>query len=533
VDKDPPRAGSDETTSTVPDGEPSRPTPTRLATGTSSTLERAATTPAEPPDEAVRLVLPRTLTPLPTSTVRFMLALQGGSPVGEYVIQDQIGEGAMGTVYSAIQPLIGKTVAIKVLKPELCMNQVTIDRFINEAQAVNRIGHPNIVDVFSLGELPDGRAYMVMEWLRGEDLKARLTRGPLSVADACDILDGIARALDAAHAKDIVHRDLKPDNVFLHQIESGPVMVKLLDFGIAKLMRAQKMEKTATGNMLGTPRYISPEQARGIDVTHRSDIYSLGVMAYEMLAGRPPFQGETAMDLVIKHLSESPPPLSQFTRVPRALEHCVMRMIEKDPAQRPTLTEVRQILVDPTRKLARPPLLRRAPLIAGGVVLAGVAGFVAWKLATGGRDTAEVAAPAPIAKVEPPPVAAAVDHKPDKKVDEIEAPVTAPRRGTLEVRLDKPDGAIVLVDNHEWRGKQEIEEGEHDVEVRANGGSRKRRVKIGAGESQVVMMDVPAPVARPPVNVAAKRPPPPPPVKKPPPPPPTTKLDENVILRPK
>src|SRR5882724_3491112 len=206
----------------------------------------------------------------------FMLELTEGAPVGEYEIQNQIGEGAMGTVFSAIHPLIGKKVAIKVLKPELCANQGSIDRFVHEAQAVNKIGHPNIVDVFSLGELPDGRAYMVMEWLRGEDLKTRLARGPVSVPDACDILDGIARALDAAHGKQIIHRDLKPDNVFLHKVDDGPLMVKLLDFGIAKLVRVTPgTEKTQTGNMLGTPKYISPEQARGISVDYRSDIYSL------------------------------------------------------------------------------------------------------------------------------------------------------------------------------------------------------------------------------------------------------------------
>ncbi len=230
----------------------------------------------------------------------FIIALQEGSPVGEYEIQAQIGEGAMGTVYSAIHPVIGKRVAIKVLKPELCASPSQIGRFIAEAKAVNKIGHPNIVDVFSLGELPDGRAYFVMEWLRGEDLKVRLARGPIPVPEACDVLDGIARALDAAHVKDIVHRDLKPDNVFLHQVVNGPIMVKLLDFGIAKLVKqgGKGLDKTNTGDMLGTPRYISPEQARGINVDHRADIYSLGVMAYEMLAARPPFHGESAMDLV-------------------------------------------------------------------------------------------------------------------------------------------------------------------------------------------------------------------------------------------
>src|SRR5438874_495257 len=165
-----------------------------------------------------------------------------------------------------------------------------------------------------------------MELLRGEDLKKRLARGPMMVDDAIDILDGIARALEAAHGKGIIHRDLKPDNVFLHKVDDGPRMVKLLDFGIAKLVRATPgTEKTQTGNMLGTPRYISPEQARGINVDPRSDIYSLGIMSYEMLAGRPPFQAESAMDLVVMHLSEPPPALSLFAKVPKSLEQCVMR----------------------------------------------------------------------------------------------------------------------------------------------------------------------------------------------------------------
>ncbi len=329
----------------------------------------------------------------------FIITLQEGSPVGEYEIQAQIGEGAMGTVYSAVHPLIGKRVAIKVLKPELCANPAQITRFNAEAKAVNKIGHPNIVDVFSLGELPDGRAYFVMEWLRGEDLRTRLARGPMPVSEACDVLDGIARALDAAHAKDIVHRDLKPDNVFLHKVDDGPIMVKLLDFGIAKLVKqgGGGLDKTNTGDMLGTPRYISPEQARGINVDHRADIYSLGVMAYEMLAARPPFHGETAMDLVVAHMQEDAPALSQFARVPKPLEHCVMRMLAKDPNKRPSLAEVRNILVDPTRRntpasglhplpapRATPRWLLAVAALVGAVAIAGTT----WMIASGRRAEA-------------------------------------------------------------------------------------------------------------------------------------------------
>jgi tRNA A-37 threonylcarbamoyl transferase component Bud32 len=454
-----------------------------------------------PPPRPSRTSLKRRIT-----RPSFMIELSEGAPVGEYEIQKQIGEGAMGTVFSAVHPLIGKTVAIKVLKPELCANQASIDRFVHEAQAVNKIGHPNIVDVFSLGELPDGRAYMVMEWLRGEDLKTRLARGPMSVADTCDILDGIARALDAAHAKQIVHRDLKPDNVFLHRVDDGPVMVKLLDFGIAKLVRTTPgSEKTQTGNMLGTPKYISPEQARGISVDHRSDIYSLGVMAYEMLAGRCPFQGETAMDIVVKHLSDQPPPLSQFAKVPKALESCVMRMLAKDPIERPSLEEVRMILHDPQRRMTTPIPIRgmsaisappirlrpRWPFLAAGVVGAVAIGALTWKLVGGASDGEHAAQAAPAVESAPPPAQAVVPPPPA-----IAAPPPPPARGTLEVQVSGAKDSVILVDGKEWgRGasiRVELEPGAHDVLVRPSGRAPvTQHVDLAPGQTASVAIVVP------------------------------------------
>jgi serine/threonine protein kinase len=488
--------------------------------------EDASTNVTPPPSDGYRTPYPsRPSLKRRITRPTFMTELKQGSPVGEYEIETQIGEGAMGTVFSAIHPLIGKKVAVKVLKPELCANQASIDRFVQEAQAVNKIGHPNIVDVFSLGELEDGRAYMVMEWLRGEDLKTRLARGPMSVHDACDILDGIARALDAAHAKEIIHRDLKPDNVFLHQVEDGPLMVKLLDFGIAKLVRVTPgTEKTQTGNMLGTPRYISPEQARGIQVDHRSDIYSLGILAYEMLAGRPPFQGETAMDLVVKHLGEAPPPLSQFAKVPKSLEQCVMAMLEKDPISRPSLEEVRNILVDPSRRMTPLPTRSSMPVIPSvkpsakwpiilGVVGAIAVAGVAWKLVSAKKaETSSASTKGEAAadetttpgvdseKIKNPPVAEDPEAKAEAKTDEKanEKPAEpAATRGTLEIEISGSKDSIIFVDEEE-RGraaslKLELEPGPHTVVVKPPGRpSITKKVDIGAGGTSSISIVVPS-----------------------------------------
>ena len=473
--------------------------------------------PTPPPDDLLgRPSLKRRIT-----RPSFMIELVAGSRVGEYEIQEQIGEGAMGTVYSAVHPLIGKKVAIKILKPELCANQATINRFVHEAQAVNQIGHPNIVDVFSLDELPDGRAYMVMEWLRGEDLKARLARGPITVVDSCDILDGIARALEAAHAKQIVHRDLKPDNVFLHQVDNGPLMVKLLDFGIAKLVRLTPgTEKTQTGNMLGTPRYISPEQARGVQVDYRSDIYSLGVMAFEMLAGRPPFKGETAMDIVVQHLNEPPPALGQFAKVPKSLEQCVMAMLEKDPDLRPTLEDVRGILIDPTRRMtpiptrAQPVTKRSArwPFLLLGLVGAAGVGWLSWKFVVDQTQKDETVAVSSNSVVPAPTLVESKEPPPPPVVAPSTGSDTA-TLGTLDVTVSGAKDAVIEVDGAEkTRGaslKIELDPGKHEITVKAPGRPpHTESVEISAGESNRLSIVVPAmsTASRPPPRTVKKEP---------------------------
>jgi eukaryotic-like serine/threonine-protein kinase len=274
-------------------------------------------------------------------------ALAPGTLVGEYRVEHKLGEGGMATVYAAIHPLIGKRAAIKVMSPKLSVDTASVARFALEARAVNRIGHPNIVDVFSFGRLPDGRSYFVMEWLQGETLYERMWRqhGPMPLVDFIHIIDQICDALEAAHDKEIVHRDLKPANIFLCPVRGRPDRVKLLDFGVAKLAQPGSPRWTSAGSVVGTPEYVSPEQARGRDVDARADIYSLGVIAYEMVLGRQPFLSDNSADAIQMHLMASPPrPSILWPDIPPALETLLLRLLCKDPDGRPSLAEVRATL---------------------------------------------------------------------------------------------------------------------------------------------------------------------------------------------
>jgi serine/threonine-protein kinase len=254
----------------------------------------------------------------------------------------------MGAVYLARHRHLQRAAAIKVLLPELSSNPDVVERFFNEARATARIRHPGIVEVFDCDVLPGGRAYIVMEFLQGESLGGHLSRARRLFPDMnsiAAITAMIAEALAAAHAQGIAHRDLKPDNVFLaHDPKSpGPFVVKILDFGIAKLLagREEGSSKTRTGSLLGTPIYMSPEQCRGHGrVDHRSDIYSLGCILFEMICGRPPFVREWPGDLMIAHVSEAPPAVSSIEpEAPPEIDALVARMLAKDPADRPQAAE--------------------------------------------------------------------------------------------------------------------------------------------------------------------------------------------------
>ena len=277
-----------------------------------------------------------------------------GSFAGNFQIRALIGTGGMARVYSAQHPTLGKNAAIKVLSHELANNRELVRRFVVEAQAVARLNHPNIVEISDFGTLSDGRPFYVMEQLSGETLQAYLQRvGPVEVATLAAILEPVLGALEAAHNAGIVHRDLKPDNIFLALRGDGYVP-KLLDFGIAKMMVAEVTSQTAIGSLLGTPAYMSPEQATGQvhQVSARSDIYAVGVVGYEMLTGKPPFVSPHLGEIILQHLTVEPQPLARFRPdVPAVLSAHLHQCLAKDPNARPASVGPLRTLL---RSLANP-----------------------------------------------------------------------------------------------------------------------------------------------------------------------------------
>jgi tRNA A-37 threonylcarbamoyl transferase component Bud32 len=260
--------------------------------------------------------------------------------LGTYRIVKKLGEGGMGAVYLAEHALLGRRAAVKVLQPALSANQDIVQRFFNEARAATAIADPGIVQIFDFGYHTDGSAYIVMEFLEGEALDARLKRfGRLAPEDALRILRQVAASLHAAHGRGIVHRDLKPENIFLvpDREVAGGERAKILDFGIAKLTNdAGSKVKTQTAAIMGTPVYMSPEQCRGAGyVDHRSDLYSLGCVLYHLLVGRPPFDGEGVGEIIAAHLREpAPVPSALAPGVPPAVDALVARCLAKQPEAR-------------------------------------------------------------------------------------------------------------------------------------------------------------------------------------------------------
>ncbi|MFL5354739.1 protein kinase domain-containing protein [Archangium sp.] len=265
-----------------------------------------------------------------------------GLKLGEYELRQRIGVGGMGLVYEGIQPLIGKRVAVKVLRPELAAAEEQVARLLAEARAVNAIRHRGIVDIFGFGQVPDGRQYIIMEYLEGVALDAYLAeKSRLPVDEVLEILDEVLSALGAAHGAGVVHRDLKPSNIFLVKQPDGSRYVKLLDFGLAKMgLPTGRTAQTRTDMVVGTPEYMAPEQARGQPVGPMTDLYALGVVAFEMITGRLPFTGTSPVDLLMKHVDARPPKPSEFLPgVPAALDAFILQMLTKDPEARPGSAE--------------------------------------------------------------------------------------------------------------------------------------------------------------------------------------------------
>ncbi|MBN2527306.1 MAG: protein kinase [Deltaproteobacteria bacterium] len=254
-----------------------------------------------------------------------------------YEILSLLDEGGMGAVYLGRHVKLGRSVAVKFLHGELKGIKDVVARFYREARAASGISHPNIIDVYDVGVADWGEPYLVMEYLSGENLASLQKRkGPISLAAACGILEPALRALYAAHERGIVHRDLKPENIFLMRQENGPPVIKIIDFGVSKFLQTEQTQLTRTGALLGTPSYMSPEQARGRGtVDHRADIYSMGVVLHNMLGGGLPFVGESYNDLIVNILTEpAKMPTEIYPDFPKDAEPIVMRLLEKEPDKR-------------------------------------------------------------------------------------------------------------------------------------------------------------------------------------------------------
>ena len=411
--------------------------------------------------------------------------LAGTILLDRYRLMQLLGTGGAAVVYRAEHTIMQKPVAVKILRPELAMRQDFIQRFLVEARTVARLRHENIVDIADVGRTETGLAFCVMEYLEGEELGATLAReGRLPWARARDIVLQVCQALAAAHAAGVVHRDVKPQNCFRIRHGNNKDFIKLLDFGIAKLTDHDQ-GLTETGMIMGTAEYMSPEQARGRNVDARTDIYAVGAMLFELLAGRAPFEGETFLDILMKHASEPVPRISSLVDgLDPQVETIINRALAKKPDDRfQAITHMiaalatvdgdtfrglldtgmlRQIDSRPESVLTRSsshrqvpsPAPRSAALAIGISVIGGLALLGLWRLATTREQTAPTTEPAAVASVEPqalapepivdpsPPSQSAAGEKPEPPAP-LTTPTPAepvlPQNATLVPQLIQPD----------------------------------------------------------------------------------------------
>jgi len=255
--------------------------------------------------------------------------LQGSIFAGKYKILERLGIGGMGVVYKAEDTKLRRTLALKFLSPELTQNKRARERFIHEAQAASALDHPNICTIHEIDETEEGQMYIAMAFYRGESLKEKLGKGPLNLKEILDIGIQVSKGLAKAHEQDIVHRDIKPANIMM----TGEGLVKIVDFGVAKLSGLTRV--TRDGTTVGTAAYMSPEQASGEEIDQKTDIWSLGVVLYEIMTGVPPFRGENEQAILFSILNKEPSPVKGLDRaVPKELEQIIRRALSKDPKKR-------------------------------------------------------------------------------------------------------------------------------------------------------------------------------------------------------
>ncbi|MFO0614098.1 MAG: serine/threonine-protein kinase [Polyangiaceae bacterium] len=285
----------------------------------------------------------------------------GMTIAGRYVLDDVIGEGGMATVYKAHHKLVDRPCAIKILHGEVTKDANVRERFRREARHAQRLAHPNIIEVYDQGETDDGTSFIVMELLEGTSLAEVVSRGKMPIARFITVAVQMTRALSRAHDFEVIHRDLKPENVFMLKSDK----IKLLDFGIARSKEDSRL--TSVGEIFGTPEYMAPEQGTSTEAGPAADIYSLGVLFFEMLSGGLPFEAPNAPTLLVKHISEPAPRLkSRDERIPASLDDLVYSMMAKSPADRPvdaqavltrlrTIAEELRVPVPPEPELDAPP----------------------------------------------------------------------------------------------------------------------------------------------------------------------------------
>ncbi|MDP3151122.1 MAG: protein kinase [Archangium sp.] len=296
---------------------------------------------------------------------------------GRYRLDSRLAAGGMGEVYQATHIELGRKLALKLMRPSLSAEASFVERFRREAMTASRLGHPHIVDIIDSGRSDDGQFYFVMEFLDGKTLSAVIDQGPVGLPLALELVTQIAQALDVAHRAGVVHRDLKPDNVIVLDRSGGP-FVKLVDFGIAKVVAATDQKLTSHGLIMGTPQYMAPEQAAGLAVDARADVYALGLILFELLTGHPPLIGETPALIMSAHISTVAPPLP--AAFPASLRTLVSRALAKSPAERPqSMAEVLSALATVPREVVKPWSRPVKSLLGAGLVVSlGVAGWAVW-----------------------------------------------------------------------------------------------------------------------------------------------------------